>query len=78
MPVRLIFRCEFCKKLPGDGYFSLNPQPNEAHMLPVPFRAVVAASETLRTLSMHGMPITWLADSLCVSATKSRDDRGAR
>src|SRR5947207_2635099 len=62
----------------ADGYFSLNPQPNEAHMLPVPFRAVVAASETLRTLSMHGMPITWLADSLCVSATKSRDDRGAR
>ena len=62
----------------ADGYFSLNPQPNEAHMLPMPFRTVVAASETLRTLSMHGMPITWLADSLCVSATKSRDDRGAR
>jgi SAM-dependent methyltransferase/uncharacterized protein YbaR (Trm112 family) len=62
----------------ADGYFSLNPQPSEAHMLPLAFRAVVAASETLRTLSMRGMPITWLADSLYVSATKSHNDRGAR
>jgi hypothetical protein len=62
----------------ADGYFSLNPQPSEAHLLPLAFRTVVAASEALRTLSMRGMPITWLADSLYISATKPRDDPGAR
>jgi SAM-dependent methyltransferase len=60
----------------ADGYFSLNPQASEAHMLPWAFRAVIAASEMLRTLSTRGVPVTWIADSLYVTASKPPDNQG--
>lgn len=55
----------------ADGYFSLNSQQSEAHMLPRRFRWVIAASEMLRRMSMRGLPITWLADSLCMTSVKN-------
>lgn len=57
-------------RLSVDGYFSLNPQPAEAHLLPLKFRAIVAASETLRKASAVFPPLLWAADSLYVEATK--------
>ena len=51
-----------------DGYFSLNPQPAEAHLLPLRFRAIVAASELLRKASRVFPPLLWAADSLYVEA----------
>ena len=54
-----------------DGFFSLNPQPAEAHLLPWKFRAVVAASEVLRKASRVFPPLLWAADSLYVSARKA-------
>ena len=54
-----------------DGFFSLNPQPAEAHLLPLKFRAVVAASELLRKASRIFPPLLWAADSLYVRARKA-------
>jgi SAM-dependent methyltransferase len=60
-----------------DGFFSLNPQPSEAHMLPLRYRAVVRASESLRATSERLPVLTNFADSLYVSATKSASTSGA-
>jgi SAM-dependent methyltransferase/uncharacterized protein YbaR (Trm112 family) len=57
-------------ELSVDGFFSLNPQPAEAHLLPLKFRAVVSASEILRKASRFFPPLLWAADSLYVSARK--------
>jgi ubiquinone/menaquinone biosynthesis C-methylase UbiE/uncharacterized protein YbaR (Trm112 family) len=53
-----------------DGFFSLNPQPSEAHLLPKRYRAVVRVSETLRATSERLPVLSKLADSLFVSAQK--------
>ena len=57
-------------ELSVDGYFSLNPQPAEAHLLPLKYRAIVATSEALRKASAVFPPLLWAADSLYVEATK--------
>jgi hypothetical protein len=54
-----------------DGFFSLNPQPAEAHLLPWRFRAIVRISETLRALSKILPPLAYVADSLYVDARKA-------
>jgi SAM-dependent methyltransferase/uncharacterized protein YbaR (Trm112 family) len=53
-----------------DGYFSLNPQPAEAHLLPRRFRALVQVSEALRKASRVVRPLLWAADSLYVQARR--------
>lgn len=53
-----------------DGFFSLNPQPAEAHLLPRRFRAVVRVSETLRAAGARAPGLLHLADSVYASARK--------
>jgi SAM-dependent methyltransferase/uncharacterized protein YbaR (Trm112 family) len=55
-----------------DGYFSLDPQISDIHMLPVRYRPFVLASETLRSLSKKMPSIGALADSLYVSAARGK------
>jgi hypothetical protein len=53
-----------------DGYFSLNVQPSDLHLLPARYRVLVHASERLRRLSGE---IPWLAkgaDSLYVNSRR--------
>lgn len=58
-------------ELTVDGYFSLNVQPSDIHLLPPRYRAVVRVSEGLRRISSRIPWLTQLADSLYVSATRS-------
>lgn len=58
-------------KLIVDGYFNLNPQPSETKLLPWKYRAVVGLSESLRKASKVITPLTWVADSVYVSAVKA-------
>jgi 2-polyprenyl-3-methyl-5-hydroxy-6-metoxy-1,4-benzoquinol methylase/uncharacterized protein YbaR (Trm112 family) len=53
-----------------DGFFSLNVQPNDLHLLPARYRAVVHASEVLRRLSGKIPALVSVADSLYVSARR--------
>jgi SAM-dependent methyltransferase len=53
-----------------DGFFSLNAQPEEARLLPARFRAVVSASEMLRSLSRRIPTLRRVADSLYVESRK--------
>jgi SAM-dependent methyltransferase/uncharacterized protein YbaR (Trm112 family) len=57
-------------QLSVDGYFSLNVQSTDLHLLPYRYRVLVRASEHLRQLS-HRIPLlARLADSLYVSARR--------
>ena len=58
--------------LSADGFFNLNPQPSEAHLLPRRYRAVVAVSEALRAASGRAPTLTTFADSIYVTSTKPR------
>lgn len=49
-----------------DGFFSLNPQAADLHLLPARARAVVRASEALRRLTRPLPALKYLADSLYV------------
>ena len=54
-----------------DGFFSLNVQASDIHLMPPLYRAIVHASEGLRKAS-DGVPaLTYVADSLYVSARKA-------
>jgi SAM-dependent methyltransferase/uncharacterized protein YbaR (Trm112 family) len=53
-----------------DGFFSLNPQPNE--MLPLRFRTITKISEVLRQISVFVRPLLYVADSVYLTARKSR------
>jgi SAM-dependent methyltransferase/uncharacterized protein YbaR (Trm112 family) len=53
-----------------DGYFSLNPQPSEAYLLPRRYRAVISLSERLRRLSKRFPAMCYLADSLFIHACR--------
>ena len=54
-----------------DGYFSLDPQISDVHMLPRRYRPIVYASEALRRLS-HYMPwMSSVADSLYITTTRA-------
>jgi SAM-dependent methyltransferase/uncharacterized protein YbaR (Trm112 family) len=58
-------------ELSVDGYFSLNVQPSDLHLLIARYRAVVHASEALRRLSGKLPILTKVADSLYVSAHRT-------
>ena len=53
-----------------DGFFSLNAQPREAHLLPARFGAVVTVSEMLRSMSNHLPALRDVADSVYVESHK--------
>jgi 2-polyprenyl-3-methyl-5-hydroxy-6-metoxy-1,4-benzoquinol methylase/uncharacterized protein YbaR (Trm112 family) len=58
-------------ELSVDGFFSLNPQPAEARLLPRRYRAVVRTSELLRRTSTRVPALLTVADSLYVSSTRA-------
>ncbi len=63
-------------KLSVDGFFTLNPQPADADLLPRRYRAIVAVSELLRSWSERSW-LRWgkyLADSLYLQSTRLRTD----
>ena len=53
-----------------DGYFSLNAQVSDVGFMPPHYRAIVYTSEWLRSLSLHVPALSYLADSLYVSAQR--------
>jgi uncharacterized protein YbaR (Trm112 family) len=55
-----------------DGYFSLNPQVSDMHLMPLRFRTLVLASEGLRRLSRFVPILANVADSLYVSSEKTK------
>ncbi|HXJ89994.1 MAG TPA: methyltransferase domain-containing protein [Candidatus Binatia bacterium] len=54
-----------------DGFFSLNVQPSDIHLLPRRYRALVHTSEKLRHISAFAPALTKVADSLYVSAQRT-------
>ena len=57
-------------ELSVDGYFSLNVQPSDLHLLPMKYRALVHASEALRTMSQRIPVLAKIADSLYIKAQR--------
>jgi SAM-dependent methyltransferase/uncharacterized protein YbaR (Trm112 family) len=57
-------------RLSVDGYFSLNVQPSDIHLLPARYRALVRTSEALRRLSDKVPLLAKIADSLYISARR--------
>ena len=53
-----------------DGFFSLNPQLGERHLLPLRFRVVVSLSEALRRIGAYVPALLNLADSIMVLSRK--------
>ena len=53
-----------------DGYFSLNAQVSDVGFMPPRYRAIVYTSEWLRRLSVHIPALSYIADSLYVSALR--------
>jgi SAM-dependent methyltransferase/uncharacterized protein YbaR (Trm112 family) len=61
-----------------DGFFSLDPQVSDAHLLPLRYRLVVRAGERLRHLSARLPWLARVADSLYVECRRAEPaDRGA-
>jgi len=58
-------------ELSVDGYFSLNVQPTDIHLLPARYRALVHASEGLRSISGRLPVLSKVADSLYVSSRRA-------
>jgi len=58
-------------ELTVDGYFSLNVQPSDQHLLPARYRAIVHVSEELRRASDRVPFLARVADSLYVNARRS-------
>jgi len=58
-------------QLSVDGFFSLNIQPSDLHMLPARYRAIVHASEGLRRMSSIFPALAKAADSLYVNAHRT-------
>lgn len=54
----------------ADGFLTLNPQPTDLALLPRRYRAVVRASEALRSISDHAKPLVYGADSLYARSTR--------
>jgi SAM-dependent methyltransferase len=54
----------------ADGFLTLNPQPTDLALLPRRYRAVVRASEALRSISDHAKPLVCAADSLYARSTR--------
>lgn len=53
-----------------DGYFYLNAQVSDVEFLPRRYRAIVHTSEWLPRLSVHVPALSYIADSLYVSALR--------
>ena len=58
-------------ELTVDGYFSLNVQPSDIHLLLARYRPIVHASEGLRWMSERVPALMKVADSLYVSARRA-------
>jgi SAM-dependent methyltransferase len=58
-------------ELSVDGFFSLNVQPTDLHLLPPRYRALVRMSEQLRRASSVFPILLSVADSLYISATRT-------
>lgn len=58
-------------ELSVDGFFSLNIQPSDLHLLPVRYRALVHASEGLRRLTTILPILRDVADSIYVSSVRT-------
>jgi SAM-dependent methyltransferase/uncharacterized protein YbaR (Trm112 family) len=58
-------------QLSVDGYFSLNVQPNDIHLLPARYRALVHSSEALRAMSESIPLLANVADSLYISSQRT-------
>jgi SAM-dependent methyltransferase/uncharacterized protein YbaR (Trm112 family) len=57
-------------QLSVDGYFSLNVQPTDIHLMPRRYRALVRTSEKLRRVSSKVLPLKNIADSLYITSQK--------
>lgn len=55
-----------------DGFFSLNPQISDVHLLPPRYRPIVYASEALRRMSRKLSSLAYMADSLYIAAALRR------
>ncbi len=53
-----------------DGYFSLNAQLSHVRFLPPHYRAIVYVSEALHPLSESIHALSYVADSLYVTASR--------
>lgn len=53
-----------------DCFFGIGLQAADAPLMPLPFKAAIAASEGLRSLSQWLPPVTWVADSVYVHSRK--------
>lgn len=60
--------------LSADGYFSLNPQLTDLHLLRPAARLVVRISHTLNWASANVHPLVYLADSVWVTAARPAGD----
>lgn len=58
-------------QLSVDGFFSLNVQPSDLHLMPWRYRALVQTSEKLRWMSQHVPALINFADSLYISAQRA-------
>ncbi|MDB6120343.1 MAG: hypothetical protein JWO08_4124 [Verrucomicrobiaceae bacterium] len=54
-----------------DCFFGIGLQAADAPLMPLPFKAAIAASEGLRRLSQWLPPVTWAADSVYVHSRKN-------
>ena len=54
-----------------DGFFSLNAQFSDAHLMPAKFRALLQASEALRRASERIPALAYSADSLYIASRKA-------
>ena len=61
-------------RLSVDGFFGLGIQVSDRQLMPIKYRAVIAASELLRKIS-RSMPIAWAADSLYVHSMSSHQEQ---
>lgn len=57
-------------RISTDGYFSLNAQISDVQLFPWRYRALVYTSEMLRKTSEVFPPLTYVADSIYVDATR--------
>lgn len=57
-------------QLSVDGFFSLNVQPSDIHLMPARYRMLVRCSERLRGMSRRVPILTKIADSLYVNARR--------
>lgn len=55
-----------------DGFFSLNAQVSDAHLMPRRYRAILRASERLRILSERLPLLTSFSDSLYINSVRER------